>query len=290
MSEEFRTMIAAAADLQEDEVSFDSISKMSLQLRCDSIAPISTVVPVNAPRATRELAEWCEERIAKPGLEVVPAIRAARVAAVRSAAHLELWIARRCGAMRRGGYLAESESLLARSAPATTRHGANWSDADTLAAQPWLLESIDGSVSGVIFNHADMFSGFAVRDVLHAWALSLVLDASREDDVGRTLALMCEAAQALNYAGFMDGCDAGEEVYRDSGVKPSSEFAIAAARKAADARHVENRSMKAQVLAWYAAHGSEYASKDDAALAATTLVPMKFSTIRNWLTSTNCGL
>lgn len=284
MSEEFRALIAKAGDLVEDEVSYESITKMASEFRCESTAPIDITISPDAPRAIRELVEWCLERITKDGKDAVALIRAARVGAVRSVAHCELWVSRRCGAMRRGGYIKQSAVLLARRAPAASLLSADWSDADALAAQPQLLMSIDGNVAGVMFNHAEKFDGFDVSDVLHAWVLSLTLTAARERDVDQVLALMCEAGQALNYAGFMDGCEAGEQSYRESGAAiPPADFAIAAAKRAANARHAENRSMKLQVIDWYLAHGSEYASKDDAAMAATAIVPMKFRTIRDWL-------
>lgn len=284
MSEEFRALIAKAADLVEDEVSYDSITLMAKEFQCESTAPIDLAVSPGAPRMMQELVEWCLERITKDGKDPVALIRAARVAAVRSIGHLELWLSRRCGALRRGGYAAESAKLLARCAPATRLASADWSDADSLAAQPQLLLSIDGNVAGVIFNHADKFNGFDVIDILHAWVASLVLTASRERDIDQVLALMCEAGQALNYAGFMDGCEAGEQSYRESGAAlPPAAFAVAAAKRAANARHAENRSMKVQVIDWYLAHGAEYTSKDDAALAATAIVPMKFRTIRDWI-------
>jgi hypothetical protein len=52
---------------------------------------------------------------------------------------------------------------------------------------------------------------------------------------------------------------------------------------ATDEMHAENRSMKAQVLEWYEANKASYRTKDDAAAAATKIVPAKVRTIRDWL-------
>lgn len=54
-------------------------------------------------------------------------------------------------------------------------------------------------------------------------------------------------------------------------------------RKAAGARHAENRAMKDQALAWYVINKSNYSNKDDAAIAITKIVPVKFSTAREWI-------
>lgn len=62
--------------------------------------------------------------------------------------------------------------------------------------------------------------------------------------------------------------------------EPTSEFA----KLGADARHAENRSMKAQVIAWYTENADKLGSKDAAAeQAAGKLVPVKFRTVRDWL-------
>lgn len=56
------------------------------------------------------------------------------------------------------------------------------------------------------------------------------------------------------------------------------------ARMGAEARHRENRDMKAQVLEWYRANAGSIGSKDAAAEAiAGKLVPVKFRTVRDWL-------
>ena len=56
------------------------------------------------------------------------------------------------------------------------------------------------------------------------------------------------------------------------------------ARKAADAKHAENRAAKADARAWYEAHRHEYPSLDSAAEAISrTIVPMTFRTVRDWI-------
>ncbi|MDH1379321.1 hypothetical protein N5J07_07600 [Comamonas aquatica] len=55
--------------------------------------------------------------------------------------------------------------------------------------------------------------------------------------------------------------------------------------KGANARHKENRDSKADVFEWLDKHMHEYKSMDDAAFAiAEKVVPMKFRTVRQWLT------
>lgn len=67
---------------------------------------------------------------------------------------------------------------------------------------------------------------------------------------------------------------------RSQDAKPGIEFA----KIGANARHKENRDMKAQALEWYAAHGASVGSKDAAAEAiAGKVVPVKFRTVRDWL-------
>ncbi len=63
-------------------------------------------------------------------------------------------------------------------------------------------------------------------------------------------------------------------------------LAADAQRRAADGAHAEHRSMKAQVLAFFAEHRVEYTSLEDAAdkIDLAHVVPMKRGTIRDWLT------
>lgn len=56
------------------------------------------------------------------------------------------------------------------------------------------------------------------------------------------------------------------------------------ARRGADARHAENRSMKAEAIAWFKANRGEFTSKDKAALKISgSVVPVEFATVRDWL-------
>ncbi len=55
------------------------------------------------------------------------------------------------------------------------------------------------------------------------------------------------------------------------------------AKKAAEVRHTENRQLKEEGLAWYAANKHNYSNKDDAAQDMTKIVPVKFRTARDWL-------
>ncbi|HLE64360.1 MAG TPA: hypothetical protein VI750_14510 [Pyrinomonadaceae bacterium] len=58
------------------------------------------------------------------------------------------------------------------------------------------------------------------------------------------------------------------------------------ARKAAEARHKENRDFKREVIAYYTAHQREFKSMDAAAEAIVSkvkLVPVTFRTVRDWI-------
>ena len=67
---------------------------------------------------------------------------------------------------------------------------------------------------------------------------------------------------------------------RSTQSEPATQFA----RLGADARHTENRAMKAYALEWYAANADKVRSKDAAAEAiAGKVVPVTFRTVRDWL-------
>jgi hypothetical protein len=68
------------------------------------------------------------------------------------------------------------------------------------------------------------------------------------------------------------------------GITTENDFALRKSNtKAADASHTEDRQMKAQITEWYYKDGIKLPTKDKAAEEALKIVPMKFSTIRNWL-------
>lgn len=83
------------------------------------------------------------------------------------------------------------------------------------------------------------------------------------------------AAEAKYFLGKLQGI-VSQHDFNPSGV--------ALAKKGADARHAENRAMKAQLFEWCASHLSTYRSMDAAALAVIqTVIPVQFRTARSWM-------
>lgn len=285
MSDEFRSMLIAAGNLDQDESAYEALAEMGTAFQCKSTAPLDLTIPADAPRAANDLVELCTSAFEQSELDGTAVVRAAREVAVRAVATTELWVARRCGALRRGGHSAEANTLWSRTALATRSNAVDWSDADSLAEAPWLMESIDGNVSGVIFNYGVEFAGFGVTDLLRGWTLSLVLDAARTFEVSRCLALMSEACQAMNFAGYMDGWDGKDETDKVEEAKsPRLKASFSdLARLGANARHASSRIMKEEVIAWWTAEKGRFASKDAAAIEAMTKWPIEFSTARGWL-------
>lgn len=280
MSAEFRAMLKAAEMMNEDDSAYSEVEAMAARFKCESKAPVRLELPTTLHGGLAELENLCTGRLGESQDQQVKAIRIARIAAVRAAANLELWLVRRVGAIKRLGLFAEAERLNARRAPAALTEDVDWSDADALAASPRLLASIDGNVAGMIFNHFGKFEGIEVLDVLHGWALSCLVEAAWGKDLGDSLSLMAEAAQSLNYAGYMDGWNDSEKVSLES--KPAASFSDLA-RVGANARHASNRAMREQVLTWWHAEKHRFSSKDAAAIEGSARWPVEFSTIRSWL-------
>lgn len=59
------------------------------------------------------------------------------------------------------------------------------------------------------------------------------------------------------------------------------------ARKAARVRHAEGKAAKEQLYQWYLINKASYSSMEDAAFAATKIVPYKVRTLRNWISDFN---
>jgi len=57
------------------------------------------------------------------------------------------------------------------------------------------------------------------------------------------------------------------------------------AKKANDASHKEDRQIKKEVIEWYKNEGYKLGVKDDVAIMATKLFPMKASTLRKYITN-----
>lgn len=142
------------------------------------------------------------------------------------------------------------------------------------APDGWFLECamrITKSVIKVSGLPADKFPDY--EKLLAATACMYIDDCIIADINGFRLDIPMEVVQTSI---------AGAELYRET-----TEAIDAAhkgrATKAAHASHAEDRELKAQALAWYAEHKAEYSSKDEAAIAITKQVPVKFATARKWL-------
>lgn len=62
----------------------------------------------------------------------------------------------------------------------------------------------------------------------------------------------------------------------DADAKTSRQTRSLGAKKAADARHAENRAMAQELFDWFRENGMNFRSLDEAAEAAGKVVPMKF--------------
>ncbi|MFL6676112.1 MAG: hypothetical protein ACJ8LG_22820 [Massilia sp.] len=83
------------------------------------------------------------------------------------------------------------------------------------------------------------------------------------------------ACEAKHFLGILQGYI--------SGTAETSQIS-AMAKRGADARHAENRAMKAQLFDWCAKHLSTFKSLDAAAFAVVqTQMPIAFRTARSWI-------
>jgi hypothetical protein len=98
---------------------------------------------------------------------------------------------------------------------------------------------------------------------------------------GRDQASLASLARAWNMRGLAQGLTAANLQDRE---RMRAEALASIARKGADAKHAENRSMRLQVTDYYMANRATFESKDAAAeKMAGKLVPVTFRTVRSWL-------
>jgi hypothetical protein len=141
--------------------------------------------------------------------------------------------------------------------------GTMWGDGDTGDAHAENIRNWQ--------QEPDDLQPFALLEAAMA-ACAYAAQAIKAEKAGDLVAAWCFTAKGNYWLGITVGA---WSVRRES---------TASTKKATDARHAENRAMKAQVLAWYAKHAGSFSSKDDAAQAAAgTIVPVKFRTVRDWL-------
>lgn len=109
----------------------------------------------------------------------------------------------------------------------------------------------------------------------------------RQDEL---LEALHEASEAATLANGLHMWNESEKLVLDSIHDPADSQAAAVARtvfakKAAAARHSENRAMKQQVFEWCDAHMAEVPSMDTAASrVAGVVVPVAWRTVRDWMT------
>jgi hypothetical protein len=114
--------------------------------------------------------------------------------------------------------------------------------------------------------------------------------ASELNQMGDTLVAqdwVYEGMDALELLNGLQMWDAGIDHFKVAGlgelVNQSARSSLA--RIAANARHAESRSMKAEVFAWLDANMNQFQSMEAAAGAiAGKIVPVKFRTARDWIT------
>lgn len=100
--------------------------------------------------------------------------------------------------------------------------------------------------------------------------------ASADEDTRREY-----ASSACRCCGLVDGVELQRLESAENGRESASS---ALGRIGANARHKENRALKADALRYYEEHRHDFTTKDDAALAiAEKIVPVKFRTVREWL-------
>jgi hypothetical protein len=112
--------------------------------------------------------------------------------------------------------------------------------------------------------------------------------ARRSGDLDGTLDCLFEAQDALSLAHGNHMWDEGIRIEREEIAPQKSADALAAARSAlakaaAQARHSENREMKAEVFTWLDVNMPSYKSMDAAAQAIIRQQPIAFRTARDWV-------
>ena len=109
----------------------------------------------------------------------------------------------------------------------------------------------------------------------------------RAGDVEGAFDWLSEAQDALSLANGNYMWEQGAKSERESGMEHSVGAVTAArtalAKTAAQARHTENRSMKADVFKWLDAQMADFRSMDAAAEAITKQQPIVFRTARDWV-------
>ncbi len=118
-------------------------------------------------------------------------------------------------------------------------------------------------------------------NAMHGDILTLVVLYAKEADAYEAEGYMELAWHHASMASYYGGVLAGitEGVFgRDRHHRAQ------ASKQMIDGRHAENRDSRATAMAWYDEHRHECGSDDEAAEKLMKVVPMKFRTIRDWIT------
>lgn len=130
----------------------------------------------------------------------------------------------------------------------------------------------------------------SIGDILKGAAMYWFVAAAssyRAGDVVGAFDWLSEAQDALSLANGNYMWDEGAKLERESAMENSANAVTAArtalAKAAAQARHTETRSMKADVFDWLDVHMVEFKSMDAAAQAIIKQQPVVFRTARDWV-------
>ena len=113
-------------------------------------------------------------------------------------------------------------------------------------------------------------------------------DSYTSGDMLQVIDWLSEAHDALSLANGSYMWDEGARLEREETAPQNSEDVLTAARSAlakaaAQARHSENREMKAEVYVWLDANMASYKSMDAAAQSIIGQQPIVFRTARDWV-------
>ena len=172
------------------------------------------------------------------------------------------------------------------------------------------ISKIDGIKDSWIPGFDEWFSGdawmhFNLKDAKKEDFIrveSLVNDMSKYDNLGDFLRVDAHETQQNEVAAFVfvlidrlaihardgrDGWLAMEYVFQlyeaMDYFSPERKSVRNSVRKAANARHAENRAMKQEAFEWYSDHGHTL-KNDDAAIEIKKLVPVSLRTAQDWIT------
>lgn len=153
-----------------------------------------------------------------------------------------------------------------------------------------LSEAVESQQQATFRDGTPFDERFSTSDILQGAAMygfAAAATSHRAGDAEGAFDWLSEAQDALSlvHGNFM--WDEGAKSERVSAMENSVSAVTAArtalAKVAAQARHTENRSMKADVFEWLDAHMADFKSMDAAAQAIIKQQPVVFRTARDWV-------